>query len=160
MRNNPNRLSVFSMVIALLSGCCGAANAVTPMVSMGDTHGLALRADGTVLSWGSDTYGQLGTGRPLISTVPVKVPGLSNVRAIAAGQDHSLAVRQDGTVWAWGANNYGQLGDGTTVDRSSPVPVPGVTNAVMACGGFSHSAVLKQDGTVWTWGTNTVRTAW
>jgi alpha-tubulin suppressor-like RCC1 family protein len=140
--------------IVLLLGGVGAGKAVTPMVSMGDAHGLALRADGTVLAWGSDTYGQLGVGRPLISTAPVKVPGLSNVRSIAGGSSHSLGVRQDGTVWAWGANEYGQLGDGTTTARSSPIQVPGVTNAVMACAGGWHSAALKQDGTVWAWGNN------
>jgi alpha-tubulin suppressor-like RCC1 family protein len=142
------------LMVALLLGCHGAANAVTPMVSMGDTHGLALRADGTVWAWGSDTYGQLGLGRPLISTIPLKVPGLSNIRSIAGGAGHSLAVRQDGTVWAWGQNDFGQLGDGTTVDRSSPVQVPGVANAVMVCAGGWHSAILRQDGTVWTWGNN------
>jgi alpha-tubulin suppressor-like RCC1 family protein len=150
MQNN----RVLRLALALLLGYCGAAGAVTPMVSMGDTHGLALRADGTVLAWGSDTYGQLGVGRPLISTVPVKVPGLSSVISIAGGNGHTLAVRQDGTVWAWGQNDFGQLGDGTTVDRSSPVQVPGITNALMACAGGVHSAVLRQDQTVWTWGNN------
>jgi alpha-tubulin suppressor-like RCC1 family protein len=154
MRNNANRLFVFLLGMALLLGCCGAANAVTPMVSVGDSHALALRSDGTVSAWGSDLYGQLGVGRPLIATSPVMVPGLSKVKAIAAGGAHSLAVRQDGTLWAWGDNTFGQLGDGTTVDRSSPVQVPGITDAVMACGGGAHSAVLKQDGTVWAWGNN------
>src|ERR1035437_3775884 len=154
MRNNANRLFVFPLGMALLLGCCGAANAVTPMGSVGDSHALALRADGPVLAWGSDLYGQLGVGRPLIATSPVMVPGLSKVRAIAGGLNHSLAVRQDGTLWTWGGNTFGQLGDGTPVDRSSPVQVPGVTNAVMACAGYAHSAVLKQDGTVWAWGNN------
>ena len=140
-----------------LAGCwagCALAHAVTPMVSLGDGHGLALRADGTVLAWGSDTQGQLGVGRSLVSTVPQKVAGLFNVRSIAGGGSHSLAVRQDGTVWAWGSNNAGQLGDGTSFDRSSPVQVQGVTNAVMSCAGGIHSAALKQDGTVWAWGNN------
>ena len=135
--------------------CCALAQAVTPMVSVGDSHALALRSDGTVLAWGSDTYGQLGLGRALMSSLPVRVSGLSGVKAIAGGQHHSLAVRQDGTVWAWGANDHGQLGDGTSLNRSRPTLVPGVANAVMACGGSWHSAILRQDGTVWTWGTNT-----
>lgn len=146
-------------ILALMMGLVLASNAsaqvIKPMVSMGSDHALALRADGTVLAWGSDTYGQLGLGRPLIATVPQKVAGLSNVVAIAGGSIHSLAVRLDGTVWAWGGNGSGQLGDGTSLDRSTPFQVPGVTQVVMACGGSSHTAALRHDGTIWTWGTNT-----
>ena len=148
------RTNRYWLILAWGWACCALAHAVTPMVSLGQDHGLALRSDGTVVSWGSDIHGQLGIGRSLISTIPLKVPGLSSVRSIAGGSAHSLAVRKDGTVWAWGANAHGQLGDGTAIDRSSPVQVPGVTNAVMACGGYWHTAALRQDGTVWTWGTN------
>jgi alpha-tubulin suppressor-like RCC1 family protein len=141
--------------LASLLASSSAADAATPMVSLGEFHSLALQSDGTVLAWGSDAYGQLGFGRPLIGATAVKVPGLSRIRSIAGGQHHSLAVRLDGTVWAWGANGSGQLGDGTNIDRSSPVQVKGVSNIAMACGGGGHSAVLGQDGSVWTWGTNT-----
>ncbi|WP_342745513.1 RCC1 domain-containing protein [Cystobacter ferrugineus] len=55
--------------------------------------------------------------------MPVQVPGLSGVVAVAAGSSHALVVRSDGTVWTWGHNSYGQLGNGpplytTTVIRS------------------------------------------
>ena len=142
------------LTLAGFLACCALAHAVTPMVSLGQDHGLALRSDGTVLAWGSDTQGQLGLSRPLLSNLPVKVAGLSNVRAIGSGPGQSLAVRQDGTVWVWGQNNRGQLGDGTSADQSTPVQVPGVTHAVMACGGWYHGAALLADGSVWTWGTN------
>jgi alpha-tubulin suppressor-like RCC1 family protein len=137
----------------LCCGCCPVL-AVTPMVSLGDSHALALRTDGTVLAWGSDIYGQLGLGRTLVVTTPVRVTGLPNVRSVASGASHSLAVRQDGTVWAWGSNDAGQLGDGTSTDRSNPVQVQGVSSAVMACAGGLHSAALQQDGTVLAWGNN------
>ena len=148
------RLLAFLCGMATILAGNSSANAVTPMVSMGDTHGLALRADGTVVSWGSDLSGQLGVGRPLFSTVPLKVPGLTNVKAIAAGWYQSFAIRQDGTVWGWGENFRGQLGDGTNVGRSSPVQVQGLTNAIMVCASHDHTAALRQDGTVWAWGLN------
>ena len=44
-------------------------------------HNLALRADGTVVAWGSPIAGR--------TNVPA---GLTNVVAIAAGSDHSLAL--------------------------------------------------------------------
>lgn len=93
------------------------------MVARGGAHGMALRADGTVWTWGENSAGQLGDGSTTNRTTPVKVPGLIDVVAIATGTSHSLAMTADGTVWAWGSNEHGQLGDGTQTERHSPVPV-------------------------------------
>ncbi|TVR49623.1 MAG: hypothetical protein EA425_11790 [Puniceicoccaceae bacterium] len=68
-----------------------------PAIAAGTTHSLALLADGSVVGWGSDSYGK--------STPP---DGLSDVVAIAAGQYYSLALRADGTVVAWGVYIWGQ----------------------------------------------------
>jgi alpha-tubulin suppressor-like RCC1 family protein len=131
-----------------------SGNAVTPMVSLGLDHALALRSDGTVVSWGSDQFGKLGTGRALEAATPVVVPGMTGVVAIGSGQYHSLAVRQDGTVWAWGWNADGQLGDGSNNDHSSPVQVPGLDNVATVCAGERYSMALKRDGSLWSWGGN------
>ena len=145
--------ALIGFAIGLLAA--GATHAAQPMVAMGASHALAVRSDGTVLTWGADTYGQLGLGRALLSPVPVKVGGLSQIKAVAAGSGHSLAVRADGTVWAWGSNEqFGKLGDGTTVDRPTPIQVGGVDQASDICAGGWHSAVLRRDGTVWAWGNN------
>ena len=39
-----------------------AAFAVTPMVAAGYDHTVALKSDGTVMTWGYNYYGQLGDG--------------------------------------------------------------------------------------------------
>lgn len=129
-----------------------SGNAVSPMVSLGQEHAVALRSDGTVVAWGSDQFGKLGTGRGLSLAIPAIVPGLPAMRAIGGGRYHSLAIGRDGILWAWGSNSRGQLGDGTRTDRPSPVQVPELRNAVMACGGAYYSVALKTDGTLWSWG--------
>jgi hypothetical protein len=53
---------------------------------------LALRADGTVLAWGSNGYGQLGNGSTAPVTGPVQVTGLADATQAAAGGEFSLAV--------------------------------------------------------------------
>lgn len=148
----------FALALAAVSVVAfgGAATAATPMISLGDDHALALRSDGTVVAWGSDQDGKLGSGRSLYAATPIKVPGLASASAIGSGNAHALAVLQDGTAWTWGSNTRGQLGDGTTADRSSPVKVSGIANVSMACGGYEHSIALLQDGTVWSWGANYV----
>jgi len=94
-------------------------------VTGGNLHSLAIRRDGTVWSWGSDDFGQLGddsrfAGQP----TPVQVTGFSVVIAGASGSDHSLAVNSDGTLWSWGRNTFGQLGnDATMVNQPIPTQV-------------------------------------
>jgi len=124
-------------------------------IAAGGSHGLAVKADGTVWAWGLNLTGQLGDGTTTNRTTPVQVSGLANAVAVAGGASHSLAVRSDGTVWAWGLNTYGQLGDGTTTNRTTPVQVSGLANVVAVAGGTHHSLALKADGTVWAWGLNT-----
>ncbi|MFC3749291.1 RCC1 domain-containing protein, partial [Paenibacillus sp. GCM10012306] len=80
-------------------------------------------SDGSVWTWGSNAYGQLGDGSTVTRYAPVQVSGLSGVKSIAGGSSHSLAMKNDGSVWAWGNNASGQLGDGSTVQRTIPVAV-------------------------------------
>ncbi|MDP1806652.1 MAG: hypothetical protein Q8K72_15855 [Acidimicrobiales bacterium] len=89
-------------------------------------HSLALKADGTVVAWGDNTFGQ--------TNVPA---GLTDVVSIAAGGWHSVALKADGTVVAWGRNDAGQ---GTV-----PAGLNGVTAVSTA---FIHNLALKTDGTV------------
>src|SRR6185437_15869971 len=80
---------------------------------VGADHALALLADGTVWAWGNNHDGELGDGTTSDRFTPAAVPGLTNVRQVAAGGGYSLALRSDGTVWSWGHNQEGQLGDGS-----------------------------------------------
>jgi probable HAF family extracellular repeat protein len=124
-------------------------------ISAGFYHSMALKLDGTVWTWGLNSFGQLGNGTNTNSNVPVQVSGLSNIVAIAGDAYHSMALKSDGTVWAWGDNEFGQLGNGTIINSNIPVQVSGLSGVVaIATGGFGHSMALKSDGTVWTWGDN------
>ena len=58
---------------------------ITPMLAGGSAHTLALKADGTVWSWGLNSYEQLGNNTTINSSVPVHVQSLSYIVAIAGG---------------------------------------------------------------------------
>jgi alpha-tubulin suppressor-like RCC1 family protein len=134
-------------------------------VAAGAFHSVALCSDGTIATWGANTYGQLGNGTSYASGVPVAVTtggALSGkkVAAIAAGQHHCLALCSDGTLVAWGRNSSGQLGNGGTLDSNVPVAVtiagtPLAGRAVIAiAAGYSHNLAACADGTLTAWGLN------
>ena len=125
-------------------------------IAAGSYHNLALTCNGTMWSWGQDTYGQLGNDTALVNQfIPVQT-GASYCRAIGAGAYHSLAVRYDGYVYAWGYNVYGQLGDGTVVNQPTPLLLSSLTNMVAVDGGAYHSVGLQANGVVYAWGYNGV----
>jgi alpha-tubulin suppressor-like RCC1 family protein len=101
-------------------------------LAAGSYHSLALSADGTVVGWGRNDFGQ--TNIPASAT---------NVEALAAGGWHNLALRGDGTVVGWGYNGSGQ----TNIPASA-------TNVMALAAGLYHSLALKGDGTVVGWGNN------
>ncbi|MGJ5814092.1 RCC1 domain-containing protein [Paludibaculum fermentans] len=78
-------------------------------ISGGGGHVLAIRADGTVWSWGQNNFGQVGNGGLTTVARPVQVPGLYGVVAVAAGFAHSMAWKRDGRLIGWGWNGFGQL---------------------------------------------------
>lgn len=128
---------------------------VTTTVAAGDSHTLALLADGTVRGWGAGGNGQLGQGKTVGSSTPVVVSGLSGVKAVAAGGLYSLALTANGTLYAWGDNSTGQLGDGTTKSRSVAKAVPGLPPIASIVAGRNHVLAIGIDGRVWSWGANT-----
>ncbi|ADB31791.1 regulator of chromosome condensation RCC1 [Kribbella flavida DSM 17836] len=125
---------------------------------------LALTDRGTVLGWGDNTFGQLGTSAPPVAKLPVAITGqgkvpLGNVRAIAIGGQHSVALLGDGRVMTWGRNDVNQLGDGTGVKRNFPAPVligPGqpLTGATEISSAEKYTLALLKDGSVVGWGHN------
>jgi alpha-tubulin suppressor-like RCC1 family protein len=124
-------------------------------VAAGQSNTAALKTDGSLWSWGSNTFGQLGNGTVLNSNVPVReAGGATTWVAVAAGDFHAVGRRSDGTLWAWGGNASGQLGNGTNTDALTPVRVNADTDWIDADAGSLHIVALKTDTTVWSWGDN------
>ena len=111
---------------------------------------------GTLFTWGSNAYGQIGDNTTTNRSTPVTtLAGGTNWKQVSCGQYHTAAIKTDGTLWTWGNNSlFGlSLGDNTTTDRSTPVTTfAGGTNwKQVSCGGI-FTAAIKTDGTLWTWG--------
>jgi alpha-tubulin suppressor-like RCC1 family protein len=152
----PMRVTCAAIALSAIGFSAHFAQAATPMVSGGGAHAIALHSDGTVRTWGSDVFGQLGIGRPLQSLTPAYIPGLTGVRGISAGTDHAAAFTTDGSLWTWGRNTEGQLGDGTYINKPVPVKVA-LTGVVAVAAGTLFTVAVRSDGTLWSWGTDGFR---
>lgn len=126
-------------------------------ISAGGNHSLALIGDGSVWSWGDNTYGQLGYGSYKSGFTPKKSPFLKEIIAIDAGENFSMALKQDGSVLVWGENSYWQLGKYGS-NSSTPIELNLKTSkkiyAKKISAGNSHALLLDSDGAVWSWGRN------
>ncbi len=135
-------------------------------IASGGRHGVAIKSDGTVWTFGLNEYGQLGRG-PAGNDAPqpAQVPGLAGAMRVAAGGHFTVVVLGDGTVWAFGENPGGILGVPATAScqvgdfplqpcTPSPVQVTGIDGVAEVAAGGSHILALRSDATVWSWGNN------
>ena len=130
-------------------------------ISAGGAYTSALRSDGTMVGWGSDTYGQLGDfDAPNASDTPVAPAGLGgSLVSIATGTYMTFAVKADGTVWGWGNDINGDLGVGDTTNAPIQSPhrvlrlVDG-SGVVEVAAGFQTGAAVTSQGVVYRWGFN------
>jgi len=102
-------------------------------VAAGYYHSLGLKADGSIVAWGLNDYGQCNIPEPN-----------SGFIAVAAGDYHSLGLKADGSIVAWGLNDKGQCN----------LPSPN-SSFIAISAGYQHSLGLKQDGSIVGWGSNT-----
>ena len=131
---------------------------VTPRISVGNHHTVALKADGTVWTWGYNGYGQLGNGNTNTIYAPEKIE-IEDVVDVKAGENYTLVLKADGTVWAVGYNGNGQLGNGTTIrslqftqvmiDEETPL-----TNIEKIDAGQYSAFAVTKEGNVYGWGYN------
>ena len=114
-------------------------------VSSGGFHIGAIKTDGTLWTWGLNTYSSLGTNDTTNRLTPVTTfAGGSNWKQVACGYQQTAAIKTDGTLWTWGRNDYGTLGTNDTTHRSTPVTTfAGGTNWKQVAGGLTHTASIE-----------------
>jgi alpha-tubulin suppressor-like RCC1 family protein len=144
-------------------------------IAAGAEHTCGLMPDGSVICWGDNTYGQLGTGAVVnVGYQPADLAASSyayvslgtgkSATKIAAGAYHTCALLQDGTVKCWGENNYGQLGLGDNTNRGSNTSEMGDNLTALDFGvgqvvtdiaaGANHTCVILKGGQLKCWGRN------
>jgi hypothetical protein len=149
------------VAVPVLAAAGGPELSDVKKVALGPSHACALKTDGSLLCWGTNTAGELGIGKTDASAaLPAPVSALLNsVVDIAVAGNISCAVTADGGVWCWGTNQYGWLGNGLP---SGQALVPG--HVLESAGGSSFGGAervgviwgqfcaIKKDHSLWCWG--------
>jgi hypothetical protein len=124
-------------------------------VSTGPNHMAAVKTDGTLWVWGSNSSGVCGnsSGGGNILTPITTFAGGTNWKQVACGRFNTAAVKTDGTLWIWGSNNNTQLGHNAANNAFTPITTfAGGTNWNLVALGEAHTVAIKTDGTLWCWG--------
>jgi len=138
-------------------------------VACGIRHTVALKADGSVYTWGDNANGQLSDNTNSQRLIPVKVletadTYLSDAISISASSYSTHILKSNGTVISSGLGTSGQLGNNGKVNTKLPVTAVGVggtdtlTQIRNIKSGANTTYALRKDGTVVAWGLGTSRT--
>jgi len=129
-------------------------------VKAGAQHTAAVKTDGTLWTWGSNSSGQLGIGvsgqgsAAQNRSSPVQVGSLTNWAQVAAGNIHTAALTTGGALFTWGSGQYGRTGHNSSESYYSPKQVGSLTNWAQVSAANRHTTAIKTGGTLWAFGRN------
>ncbi|KAA0721992.1 putative E3 ubiquitin-protein ligase HERC3 [Triplophysa tibetana] len=98
----------------------------TQLISCGGEHTATLSKGGTVFTFGSGAFGQLGHNSFKDEHLPRVVAELwgSKVSQVTCGRHHTLVfVASSKQIYSFGCGTQGQLGNGQMINQSLPSPV-------------------------------------
>ncbi len=110
-------------------------------VDAGNSHAIALKSDGTVVTWGDATH----IGERLEAPAELQDPATARIKAIAATAFYCLALQEGGKLFKWGGPSW---------DASFEAPGELPDNVVDLEGGERHVLALTSAGTVLAFGEN------
>lgn len=130
------------------------------LLSCGDRHSFAVTEDGRVFGWGSNEFGQLGSGKKGDSVLrPKPIEGLLGLKivGISSGDRHSAGITNTGAVYTWGCGTDGQCGHGDLRDVARPKLVECLVGKFVVDVKCGHNFTMVRTSTdeVFTWGNNT-----
>ena len=163
---------LLAVIFVILLACSGFRTATAsvqtehtrsaiPQVSCGNDFTAAVKADGTLWTWG---YDQRSAQFGINTFRPGQVGRDTNWSTVSAGGNQITtliaALKADGTLWVWGWplrwDSWGlkmHLRDSHIISWV-PAKVGNDRDWAAISVGNAHIAALKRDGTLWTWGAN------
>jgi alpha-tubulin suppressor-like RCC1 family protein len=128
----------------------------------GGTATCALKT-GQAYCWGTNEWGQLGTGDRDTRVEPAPVTGGHTFVDMRVGGSHACGLKEGGEVWCWGMNQFGQLGADAAETCGTIYPYPCSTTPLRVVtdlqftridAGHGHTCGLTAQGQAYCWGAN------
>lgn len=123
------------------------------LVQAGADSSCAIDATGALYCWGTNEFGNLGTGQRDTYSLPTRIGPELTFRDISIDTFHSCAIDAERALYCWGRGIEGQLSTGDWDDREVPTLVPGAAWRGVRVGRFFTCAV-RVDGAVLCSGSN------
>lgn len=119
-------------------------------LTLGPTSACGVLLTGSVVCWGMNDHGELGTGTTMASGTPAVVSGLSDVVQLVSGAAHYCARSGAGAVTCWGSNEWKQTGQEERADVTSPHSVAvGGAASDLGAGDYHTCAVIADTAKCW-----------
>ena len=123
-------------------------------IAYGHGNGAAIKKDGTLWAWGSNSFGQIGNGQYASPDSPQKI--LDHVKTVKIRKrlgNTYVAITENGDLYHWGltVNGRGTSSDYYT-DNTTPQKI--LENVYSVHLGRAHLIITQNDGSVWTQGRN------
>ncbi|AYV82779.1 MAG: chromosome condensation regulator [Hyperionvirus sp.] len=121
----------------------------------GEYYTIIRLADGTLMSCGSNNFGQLGHGDNISRNVFAEIKGIGKkIVEVTCGAHHTIIRLIDGTLMGCGTNYYGQLGLGR-MERNSFEEIKNIPkNITQVICGNQITIIKLTDGTLMACGLN------
>eukprot|EP01091_Cochliopodium_minus_P014005 TRINITY_DN4661_c2_g1_i1.p1 TRINITY_DN4661_c2_g1~~TRINITY_DN4661_c2_g1_i1.p1 ORF type:complete len:212 (-),score=55.95 TRINITY_DN4661_c2_g1_i1:9-644(-) len=115
-------------------------------------HNIFLKENGDVYSFGSNEYGQCGTGNTNDVKTPTIIMNNPKIESIVLGQHNSFYLENDGNLYGCGLNDNGQLGiKNKKTNFSTFIFISSKVSQI--CASYLLTFIQKDDGKFY-WGGN------
>ena len=124
------------------------------LCSTGWQHTITVSETGTVYSFGSNHFGQIGYEDDAEVRVPKSIAALQKITKVSCGGYFTTCLDEEGCLWSFGANTYGQLGIGSKIKSKIPQKIKDIPAVIdISCGG-EHVLIITIDSNLWACGLN------
>jgi hypothetical protein len=166
--NNPPMTNLEAVTVGVYPGISQLTSEKVIQITGGNHFCLFLSVFGTIYSWGTNDYGQLGTGDMFGRVNPEPICNLPAFRLIAAKSNNCLAIDIEENVYVWGES----MQPFVTIRGPKDQPCLVSLNKNEICQkeprrvfSFPHyvkkaecgecfNVVLTEEGDLYTWGAN------
>ena len=127
-------------------------------ISCTDGNTVCVDENGSVLVFGSNSYGSLGIGLDpesfSFASTPQTISNLPPIKSVCCGYFFTIFLSENGCLYSVGDNYYGQLGIGNNEYCNSPQKIDTLNNVTLVSCGSKHVVCMTSNDDIYTWGDN------